>query len=54
MGCKLPRRQVHVQQLQGAHLDEEGKHFLAGEDAVLVDISLLKQGCSMCQGMLLQ
>ena len=54
MDCILPHSQVRVQPLQGVHLDQEGKHFLAGEDAVLVDISLLKQGCSMCQGMLLQ
>ena len=45
---------MRVQPVHGVHLDEEGKDFLAGEDAVLVDISLLKQGCSMRQGMLLQ
>ena len=54
MGCDLPRRHVSVQPVQGVHLDEEGKHLLTGEDAVLVDIPLLKQGCSMCQGVLLQ
>ena len=54
MDCNLPHSKVRVQPLQGAHLDQEGKHFLAGEDAVLVDVPLLKQGGSMCQGMLLQ